>query len=163
MQAWIFHLLPGPSSQSYSLSTSRVRVQELDHKEGWVPKIWCFWIVVLEKSLESALVCKEIQPVHLKGNRPWIFIGRTDAEAPILQPPDVNSWLIEKTLMLGKIEGMRRRGWQRMRWLDGITYLTGMSLNKPWKIVEDREAWCAAIYGVTKSQTRLSDWTTTII
>ena len=90
---------------------------ELDYKESWVPKNWCFWTVVLEKTLESPLDCKEIQPIHPKGNQSWIFIGRTDAEAetPILRPTDVKNWLPGKTLMLGKIEGRRRRGRQRMR------------------------------------------------
>ena len=112
----------GPSSQSYGFSSGHVCMWELDHKEGWDPKKWCFWTVVLEKTLESPLDCKEIQPVHPKGDRSWVFIGRTDAEAetPILWPPDVKNWLIGKDPMLGKFEG-RRRGWQRMRWLDDIT------------------------------------------
>ena len=99
-----------------------VLMWELDYKESWVPKNWCFWTVVLEKTLESPLDCKEIKPVNPKGNQSWILIGRTDAEVEtsILWPPDAKSWLIWKELMLGKIEG-RRRGRQRMRWLDGIT------------------------------------------
>ena len=111
------------SSQSCGFSSSHVWMWELDYKESWVLKNWCFWTVVLEKTLESPLDCKEIQPVHPKENPSWIFIGRTDAEAetPVLWPPDVKNWIIWKTLMLGKIEGGRRRGWQRMRWLDGIT------------------------------------------
>ena len=105
----------GPSSQSYDFSSSHVWMWELDYKESWGLKNWCFGTVVLEKTLESHLECKEIQPVHPKGNQSWIFIGRTDAETdtPILS---------EKTLMLGKIEGGRRRGRQRMRWLDGINH-----------------------------------------
>jgi len=101
-----------PSSQSYVFSSSHVWVWELDHKESWAPKNWCFWTVVLENTLESPLDCKEIQPVHPKGNHSWIFTGRTEAEAeaPILWPPDAKNWLLEKTLLLGKIEGMRRRG-----------------------------------------------------
>ena len=85
---------------------------ELDYKESWEPKNWCFWTVVLEKSLESPLDCKKIQPVHPKGDQSWVFIARTDVEAetPILWPPDAKSWLIWKTLMLGKIEDRRRRG-----------------------------------------------------
>ena len=105
-------------SYSYGFSSTQVWIWELDCKETWVLKNWCFWTVVLEKTLESLLDSKEIQPVNPKGNQSWIFIGRTDAEAetPILWPPDVRNWL-----MLGKIEGRRRRGQQRMRWLDGIT------------------------------------------
>ena len=103
-----------PSSQSYGFSSSHVWMWELDYIESWTTKNWCFWTVVLEKTLESPLNCKEIQRVHPKGNQSWIFIGRTDAEAetPILWPPDAKNWLLGKTLMLGKIEGRRRRGWQ---------------------------------------------------
>ena len=101
---------------------------ESDYKENWVAKNWCFRTVVLEKTLESPLDCKEIQPVNPKGNQSWIFIGRTDgqAETPILWPSDEKNWLMEKTLMLGKVEG-RRRGRQRMRWLDGFIDLMDMS------------------------------------
>ena len=124
---------------------------ELDYKESRVPKNWCFWTVVLE----SPFYYKEIKPVNPNENQPWIFIGRTDAEAkaPVLWPPEVADSL-EKTLMLGKIDGRRIRGRQRMRWLDDTTNLLEMSLSKLQEIVKDREGWHAAVHGVTKSQTQ---------
>ena len=121
----------GLASQGYGFSSSHVWMWELDYKESWVPKNWCFWTVVLEMILESPLDYKEIKPVHSKGDWTWVFIGRTDIEAETLNT--LATWCkeltqFEKTLMLGKIEGRRRRGRQRMRWLDGLTNSMSMSL-----------------------------------
>ena len=111
----------------------------------------------MEKTLESPSDCKEMQPVHCKGNQSWVFIGRTDAEAepPIFWPPDS----LEKTLRLGKFEGGRKRGQQTIRWLDGITDVIAASVSKLQELVMNREAWRAVVHGITKSRTRLKDWT----
>ena len=118
-------------------------------------KNWCFWTVVLQESLESPLDCKEIQPVHSKGDQSWVFIGRTDAKAetPILWPPRAKSWLIGKDPDTGRDWGRRRRGWQRLGWLDGITDSMEMNLSELRELVMDREPWYAVIFGVAKSQT----------
>ena len=134
---------------------------ELDYKESWVLKNWCFQTMVLEKILESPLDCKEIQPVHSEGDQPWDYFGRTDAkaEAPVIWPPHVKSWLIRKDSDAGKDWGRRRRWRPRMRCLDGITDSIDVSLSEFREMVMNREAWGAMIHGVAKSRTQLSDWT----
>ena len=139
-------------SQSYGFSSSHIRMWELDHKEGWAAKECCFWTAVMGKT-QSTLDNKEIKPINPPRNQPCIFIGRTDAKAKvaILWPLNMKIWLIGKDLMLGKIEGKRRRGWQRRRWLDGTTESLYMSLSKLLEITKFRKAWCASVYGVRKS------------
>ena len=149
----------GPSSQSYGFSSGHVWMWELDYIESWEPKNWCFWTVVLDKTLESPLDCTEIKSVNPKGNQSCIFIGRADveAEAPILWPLDAKNSLLGKDPDAGKHWRLEERGWQRMRGLDDSTNWTDMKLSKLQELVMYREAWHAAVHEVAKTWTRLSN------
>ena len=132
----------------------------MDYKESWAPKNWCFWTVMLEKTLESHLDCKEIQPVHPKGDQSWVFIGRTDVEAetPILWPPDVKNWFTGKDRDPGKDWRQEEKGMAEDEIVGWHQQLDGHEFEQA-PGVGDREAWCAAVHGVTKSWTLLSNWT----
>ena len=151
----------GPSSQGYGFSSGHVWMWELDCEESWVPKNWWFWTVVLEKTPESPLDCKEIQPVHSEGDQPWDFFGTNDAKAetPVLWPPHAKNWLIGKDSDAGRDWGQEEKGTTEDEMAGWITDLMDVSLSEFWELVMYREAWHAAIHGVTKSWTRLSNWT----
>ena len=152
-----------PSSQSHSFSSSHIRMWELDNKESWVPKNWCFWTVVLEKTLESLLDCKEIQPVNPKGNQSWIFFERTDAkaEAPILWLSDGKNWLIGKDPDAGKDWRLEEKGMREDEMVGWHHWLNEHEFEQTPGDGEGQGSLCAVVHRVTKSWTRLSDWTTT--
>ena len=150
-------------NQGYSLLSGYLRLWELDHKESRMPKNWCFQTVVLERTPESPLDSKKIKPVNLRGDQPWTYTGRTDAEAeaPVFSSSDANRLLIGKVSDAGKDWGQKEKRASEDEMVDSITYAMNMNLGKLWEMVRDREAWSAAVYGVAKSQTWLGGWTTT--
>ena len=160
----------GPSSQGYGFSSSHVWMWQLDYKESWAPKNWCPWTVVLEKTLESPLNCKKIQPVHPKGNQSLVFIGRTDveAEALILWPPDVKSWLIWEEPDVGKYWRQEERGGQNIRWLDGIT-VNGHEFGQTLEVADGQGSLvCCGSWGrkdsdTTKRLNRLTSLTAQLV
>ena len=151
----------GSSSQGYDFSCGHVWMWELDCEESWAPKNWCFWTVVLEKTLESPLDCKKIQSVHSKGDQSWVFFGRNDAktETPVLWPPQAKSWLIGKDSDAGRDCGQEEEGMTEDKMAGWHHRLNGCEFEWILEMVMDREVWRAAIHGVAKSRTRLSDWT----
>ena len=151
----------GPSSQGYGFSNTHIWMWELDYEGSWVPKNWCFWTVVLEKTVETPSDCKEIQPVHPKGDQSCVFIERTDVEAetPILWPPDAKSWLIGKDSDAGRDWGQEEKGTTEDEMAGWHHRLDGREFEWTPGLVMDREAWRAVIHGVAKSQTWLIDWT----
>ena len=155
------NIVKGLSSQSYGFSSSHVGMWALDHKEGQMPKNWCFQTVVLEKTLESPLDCKEIKPVNPKGIQSWKLIGRTDAEAPILWPPDAKNWLIGKDLDAGKDWGQKEKGVTEDEMVGWHHGLNGHEFEQTLGDAEGHGSLRGAVHGVTKSQTWLNDWTTT--
>ena len=163
-----FHCFPiylpwteGPSSQGYGFSCGHVWMWELDCEESWAPKNWCFWTVVLEKTLESPLDCKEVQPVHSKGDQPWVFFGRNDAKAetPVLWPPHAKSWLIGKDSDAGRSWGQEEKGTTKDEMAGWHHRLDGCESEWTPGVGDGQGGWRAAIHGVAKSWTRLSDWT----